>query len=59
MGFRARLFAEARPYDLHVNDAGRSYALAALVFGVAALVSAAGWDPAGPPRYLRRSDPAA
>ena len=41
MGFRGRLFAAARPYDLHVSDAGRAYMLAAMVFGATGLMSAA------------------
>ena len=41
MGFRTRLFTSARPYDLHVNDVGRSFTLAALVFGVTGLAALA------------------
>jgi hypothetical protein len=41
MGFRTRLFASARPYDLHVNDVGRGYTLASTVFAVVGLSSVA------------------
>jgi hypothetical protein len=37
LAFRNALFAQARPHDLHVNDAGRAYTLAALVFGAAGI----------------------
>jgi hypothetical protein len=61
MGFRARLFAEARPYDLHVNDVGRSFTLAALVFGVTGLVTVALALEAGdePPRHASATERAA
>ncbi|HEU5318660.1 MAG TPA: hypothetical protein VFX49_21280 [Chloroflexota bacterium] len=41
MGFRRRLFGSAAPYDLHVNDGGRGYTLAAMVFGLVGLASVA------------------
>jgi hypothetical protein len=41
MGFRGNLFSSARPYDLHVSDAGRSFTLAATVFALVGLASTA------------------
>ena len=37
LGFRRGLFAAVAPYDQHLNDAGRAYALASGVFALAGL----------------------
>jgi hypothetical protein len=42
MAFRSGLFEAMRPYDLHVNDAGRAYTLASAVIGAGTLLAAAG-----------------
>jgi hypothetical protein len=39
LAFRRGLFAAVGPYDLHVNDAGRAYVLAAGVFALAGLAA--------------------
>ena len=41
LGFRTRLFAAVRPYDLHVNDAGRAHALASAVAALCGLAALA------------------
>ena len=38
MAFRGGLFDAVRPYDLHVNDAGRAHMRAAVIVGVAGLL---------------------
>jgi hypothetical protein len=48
LGFRERLFAAVRPYDLHVNDAGRAYLLATGLVALAGLGALAA-RPAGRP----------